>query len=144
MLNNDSLCLSNFCLLQSCLSDYSFIGYIQTLSYSGTPQYPQHKRGSSASLSQVEDAMFKQTPSPSSMARLETTNDRFAHSIPYEQEDSPMNGNVAKFSTLPNLKAKGKKISKQVSGSSILYSSRLSCRYIMQICSIIFFILLIK
>nr|XP_022326990.1 TBC1 domain family member 5-like isoform X5 [Crassostrea virginica] len=80
----------------------------------GTPQYPQHKRGSSASLSQVEDAMFKQTPSPSSMARLETTNDRFAHSIPYEQEDSPMNGNVAKFSTLPNLKAKGKKISKQL------------------------------
>lgn len=110
---------------------YSFIGYIQTLAYSGTPQYPQHKRGSSASLSQVEDAMFKQTPSPSSMARLETTNDRFARSIPYEQEDSPMNGNVAKFSTLPNLKAKGKKISKQVSGSSILYSSHLSCGYIM-------------
>ena len=67
--------------------------------------------------------MFKQTPSPSSMARLETTNDRFAHSIPYEQEDSPMNGNVAKFSTLPNLKAKGKKISKQVSGSSIVFKS---------------------
>ncbi|XP_078333196.1 TBC1 domain family member 5-like isoform X6 [Crassostrea virginica] len=87
---------------------------LQTDISPGTPQYPQHKRGSSASLSQVEDAMFKQTPSPSSMARLETTNDRFAHSIPYEQEDSPMNGNVAKFSTLPNLKAKGKKISKQL------------------------------
>ncbi|XP_052697625.1 TBC1 domain family member 5-like isoform X5 [Crassostrea angulata] len=79
-----------------------------------TPQYPQHKRGSSASLSQVEDAMFKQTPSPSSMARLEPTNDRFANMTLYNQEDGPMNGNVAKFSTLPNLKGKGKKLSKQM------------------------------
>lgn len=96
-----------------------------TLSFSnlstctGTPQYPQHKRGSSASLSQVEDAMFKQTPSPSSMARLEPTNDRFANMTLYNQEDGPMNGNVAKFSTLPNLKGKGKKLSKQVSASDV-------------------------
>ncbi|XP_034300210.2 TBC1 domain family member 5 isoform X1 [Magallana gigas] len=87
---------------------------LQTDISPGTPQYPQHKRGSSASLSQVEDAMFKQTPSPSSMARLEPTNDRFANMTLYNQEDGSMNGNVAKFSTLPNLKGKGKKLSKQM------------------------------
>ncbi|XP_061182868.1 TBC1 domain family member 5-like isoform X5 [Saccostrea echinata] len=81
---------------------------------SSTPQYPQHKRGSSASLSQVEDSMFKQTPSPSSMARLETANDRIVNTTAYSSDESPLNGNVARFSTLPNMKAKGKKISKQV------------------------------
>lgn len=81
--------------------------------HSGTPQYPQQKRGSSASLSKVEDTVFKQTPSPSSMARLETTNDRFSNASVFTPEESP--GNVAKFSTLPNMKAKGKKFAKQAS-----------------------------
>ncbi|XP_055997700.1 TBC1 domain family member 5-like isoform X7 [Ostrea edulis] len=80
-------------------------------SSSRTPQYPQQKRGSSASLSKVEDTVFKQTPSPSSMARLETTNDRFSNASVFTPEESP--GNVAKFSTLPNMKAKGKKFAKQ-------------------------------
>ncbi|XP_061182862.1 TBC1 domain family member 5-like isoform X1 [Saccostrea echinata] len=87
---------------------------LQTDISPGTPQYPQHKRGSSASLSQVEDSMFKQTPSPSSMARLETANDRIVNTTAYSSDESPLNGNVARFSTLPNMKAKGKKISKQV------------------------------
>ncbi|XP_048729402.2 TBC1 domain family member 5-like isoform X4 [Ostrea edulis] len=84
---------------------------LQTDISPGTPQYPQQKRGSSASLSKVEDTVFKQTPSPSSMARLETTNDRFSNASVFTPEESP--GNVAKFSTLPNMKAKGKKFAKQ-------------------------------
>ncbi|XP_062579692.1 TBC1 domain family member 5-like [Saccostrea cucullata] len=47
------------------------------------------------------------------MARLETTSDRSNVSA-YSPDESPLNGNVARFSTLPNMKAKGKKISKQV------------------------------
>lgn len=88
----------------------------------GTPQYPKQKRGSSASLSQVEDGYFKSgnsTPSAtrietsgnaaSSMARIESSGRRSSGLSPNSDDGA---GSMSKFATLPSPKGKGKKVNK--------------------------------
>lgn len=82
-----------------------------------------NKRGSTASLSQVEDSMFRQRghASSSSFSRLDPTNLRSAQSSPAGYSpggfspDEPFNqSSSTKFATLPTRgKSKGKKLTKQ-------------------------------
>ncbi|XP_069119792.1 TBC1 domain family member 5-like isoform X4 [Argopecten irradians] len=81
-----------------------------------SPQYPQKKRGSSASLSQVEDSVFRSTPSPASLARMDTRNHRSMDNSPmaYTPDDADSaNGSVSQFATLPRARKKGKKTVKE-------------------------------
>ncbi|VDI32239.1 TBC1 domain family member 5 [Mytilus galloprovincialis] len=88
-----------------------------------TPQYPKQKRGSSASLSQMEDGYFKSgnsTPSAtrietsgnaaSSMARIESSGRRSSGLSPNSDDGT---GSMSKFATLPSPKGKGKKVNKE-------------------------------
>lgn len=88
-----------------------------------TPQYPKQKRGSSASLSQMEDGYFKSgnsTPSAtrietsgnaaSSMARIESSGRRSSGLSPNSDDGA---GSMSKFATLPSPKGKGKKVNKE-------------------------------
>ncbi|XP_021373959.1 TBC1 domain family member 5-like isoform X2 [Mizuhopecten yessoensis] len=89
---------------------------IQTmLSETASPQYPQKKRGSSASLSQVEDSVFRSTPSAASLARMDTRNRSMDNSpMAYTPDDGDSaNGGVSQFATLPRARKKGKKSAKQ-------------------------------
>ncbi|KAK3106658.1 hypothetical protein FSP39_024666, partial [Pinctada imbricata] len=91
---------------------------LQTEVSPGTPQHQPAKRGSSASLSHVEDDMSRPMPSPASMARLAPTT-RSVDSSPavdykgFPHEEPSMNGSVQHFATLPKPKGKGRKSSKQ-------------------------------
>ncbi|XP_021373962.1 TBC1 domain family member 5-like isoform X5 [Mizuhopecten yessoensis] len=80
-----------------------------------SPQYPQKKRGSSASLSQVEDSVFRSTPSAASLARMDTRNRSMDNSpMAYTPDDGDSaNGGVSQFATLPRARKKGKKSAKQ-------------------------------
>ncbi|XP_033732943.1 TBC1 domain family member 5-like isoform X2 [Pecten maximus] len=80
-----------------------------------SPQYPQKKRGSSASLSQVEDSVFRSTPSPASLARMDTRNRSMDNSpMAYTPDDADSaNGSVSQFATLPRARKKGKKAAKE-------------------------------
>ncbi|XP_033732944.1 TBC1 domain family member 5-like isoform X3 [Pecten maximus] len=85
------------------------------VSRSASPQYPQKKRGSSASLSQVEDSVFRSTPSPASLARMDTRNRSMDNSpMAYTPDDADSaNGSVSQFATLPRARKKGKKAAKE-------------------------------
>ncbi|XP_076090904.1 TBC1 domain family member 5-like isoform X4 [Mytilus galloprovincialis] len=96
---------------------------LQTDISPGTPQYPKQKRGSSASLSQMEDGYFKSgnsTPSAtrietsgnaaSSMARIESSGRRSSGLSPNSDDGA---GSMSKFATLPSPKGKGKKVNKE-------------------------------
>lgn len=86
------------------------------LPVTASPQYPQKKRGSSASLSQVEDSVFRSTPSPASLARMDTRNHRSMDNSPmaYTPDDADSaNGSVSQFATLPRARKKGKKTVKE-------------------------------
>ncbi|XP_060077320.1 TBC1 domain family member 5-like isoform X3 [Ylistrum balloti] len=80
-----------------------------------SPQYPQKKRGSSASLSQVEDSVFRSTPSPASLARMDTRNRSMDNSpTAYTPDDADSaNSSVSQFATLPRARRKGKKAAKE-------------------------------
>lgn len=60
---------------------------------------PQHKRGSTASMSQVEDTMFRSVPSSGSLIKVETQSLRSAVSTP---DDVSAGSSPTKFNTLPN------------------------------------------
>ncbi|KAK7483590.1 hypothetical protein BaRGS_00025143, partial [Batillaria attramentaria] len=84
---------------------------------------PQNKRGSTASLSQVEDSMFRPRghASSSSFARLDPTNLRSAQSSPagyspvgFSPDEASNHSSPTKFATLPSRgKSKGRKLTKQ-------------------------------
>ena len=92
-----------------------------------TPQYQKQKRGSSASLSQVEDGYFKSGNSTPSTSRIETSGNSASATARMESSYrqtttgySPSSftsdegtGNMSKFATLPNPKGKGKKENKE-------------------------------
>ncbi|XP_060555874.1 LOW QUALITY PROTEIN: TBC1 domain family member 5-like, partial [Ruditapes philippinarum] len=59
---------------------------------------PQHKRGSSASLSHVEDSMFRSAQSSGSLTKFETQSLRSAVTTP---EDSSVNGSPTRYATMP-------------------------------------------
>ncbi|KAL8570149.1 hypothetical protein ACOMHN_030946 [Nucella lapillus] len=83
---------------------------------------PQYKRGSTASLSQVEDSMYRQRgQSSSSLGRTDPSYLRSAQSSPagyspvgFSPEEPSAHSSPTKYSTLPSRgKAKGRKLSKQ-------------------------------
>ncbi|XP_067686091.1 TBC1 domain family member 5-like isoform X6 [Haliotis asinina] len=84
-----------------------------------SPVVPDVKRGSSASLSQLEDQMFRHTPSSSSLARLEVIN-RSTQSTPaarspvgFSADEGSTHSSPTKYSTLPGrTKVKAKKLTK--------------------------------
>lgn len=80
-----------------------------------SPKYPRTKRGSSASLSQVEDTMFHTAPSNDSLARLETGSQHSMNSSysAYSPDDGSLNGSVSRFSTMPRTAKKGKVTAQQ-------------------------------
>ena len=88
----------------------------------GTPQYPKQKRGSSASLSQVEDGYFKSEHSTPSATRVETSGNSASALARMESSSrqtpgfSPSSdegmGTISKFATLPSPRGKGKKANK--------------------------------
>ncbi|CAC5375916.1 TBC1D5 [Mytilus coruscus] len=88
-----------------------------------TPQYPKQKRGSSASLSQMEDGYFKSGNSTPSTTRIETSGNaaaamaRMEPSVRQTSGLSPSSddgaGSMSKFATLPSPKGKGKKVNKE-------------------------------
>lgn len=59
---------------------------------------PQHKRGSSASLSHVEDSMFRSAQSSGSLTKFETQSLRSAVTTP---DDSSVNDSPTRYSTMP-------------------------------------------
>ncbi|XP_048236520.1 TBC1 domain family member 5-like isoform X4 [Haliotis rufescens] len=87
--------------------------------FTASPVVPDVKRGSSASLSQLEDQMFRHTPSSSSLARLEVIN-RSTQSTPaarspvgFSADEGSTHSSPTKYSSLPGRsKAKGKKFSR--------------------------------
>ncbi|XP_052094505.1 TBC1 domain family member 5-like isoform X1 [Mytilus californianus] len=96
---------------------------LQTDISPGTPQYPKQKRGSSASLSQMEDGYFKSGNSTPSTTRIETSGNaaaamaRMEPSVRQTSGLSPNSddgaGSMSKFATLPSPKGKGKKVNKE-------------------------------
>ncbi|XP_071104010.1 TBC1 domain family member 5-like isoform X7 [Haliotis cracherodii] len=84
-----------------------------------SPVVPDVKRGSSASLSQLEDQMFRHTPSSSSLARLEVIN-RSTQSTPaarspvgFSADEGSTHSSPTKYSSLPGRsKAKAKRFSR--------------------------------
>lgn len=96
---------------QSTLSKSTSVpGNLQTDFSPASPKYPRTKRGSSASLSQVEDTMFHTAPSNESLARLETGSQHSMNSSysAYSPDDGSLNGSVSRFSTMPRTAKKGK------------------------------------
>ncbi|XP_053409326.1 TBC1 domain family member 5-like isoform X4 [Mercenaria mercenaria] len=68
---------------------------------------PQHKRGSSASLSHVEDSMFRSAQSSGSLTKFETQSLRSAVTTP---DDSSVNESPTRYATMPTRgKAKQRK-----------------------------------
>ena len=68
---------------------------------------PQHKRGSTASMSQVEDTMFRSVNSSGSLIKAETQSLRSAVSTP---DDTSTASSPTKYNTLPGRsKAKAKR-----------------------------------
>ena len=59
---------------------------------------PQHKRGSTASMSQVEDTMFRSVNSSGSLIKVETQSLRSAVSTP---DDTSVASSPTKYNTLP-------------------------------------------
>ncbi|XP_067686086.1 TBC1 domain family member 5-like isoform X2 [Haliotis asinina] len=92
---------------------------LQTDISPASPVVPDVKRGSSASLSQLEDQMFRHTPSSSSLARLEVIN-RSTQSTPaarspvgFSADEGSTHSSPTKYSTLPGrTKVKAKKLTK--------------------------------
>lgn len=84
---------------------------------------PQGKRGSTASLSQVEDSMYRQQgQSTASLGRLDPSNIRSVQSSPagyspagLSPDEMPELGSPSKYSSLPRSKGKTKKLSQKVS-----------------------------
>ncbi|KAJ8306860.1 hypothetical protein KUTeg_014944 [Tegillarca granosa] len=102
---------------QSTLSKSTSVpGNLQTDFSPASPKYPRTKRGSSASLSQVEDTMFHTAPSNESLARLETGSQHSMNSSysAYSPDDGSLNGSVSRFSTMPRTAKKGKITAQQV------------------------------
>ncbi|XP_071104009.1 TBC1 domain family member 5-like isoform X6 [Haliotis cracherodii] len=92
---------------------------LQTDISPASPVVPDVKRGSSASLSQLEDQMFRHTPSSSSLARLEVIN-RSTQSTPaarspvgFSADEGSTHSSPTKYSSLPGRsKAKAKRFSR--------------------------------
>ncbi|KAK6183313.1 hypothetical protein SNE40_010817 [Patella caerulea] len=94
---------------------------LQTEMSPASPNPPEGKRGSTASLPVLEDTTLRQTPSASSLARLETSSLRSYHSSPagYSpgaiSENESLHSSPTKYSTLPNRSGRnrgGKKLTK--------------------------------
>ncbi|XP_060077319.1 TBC1 domain family member 5-like isoform X2 [Ylistrum balloti] len=105
---------------QKPVSREQFLSFIfgskhSVITFLSSPQYPQKKRGSSASLSQVEDSVFRSTPSPASLARMDTRNRSMDNSpTAYTPDDADSaNSSVSQFATLPRARRKGKKAAKE-------------------------------
>ncbi|XP_055956766.1 TBC1 domain family member 5 isoform X2 [Patella vulgata] len=93
----------------------------KTRNHKASPNPPEGKRGSTASLPVLENTTLRQTPSASSLARLETSSLRSYHSSPagYSpgaiSENESLHSSPTKYSTLPNRGGRnrgGKKLTK--------------------------------
>lgn len=87
---------------------YLPVHYLLVLESPTPGNVPQHKRGSSASLSHVEDSMFRSAQSSNSLTKFETQSLR---SIATTPEEVSVNDSPTRYATMPN---RGKNKQKKV------------------------------